>query len=61
MSYSHSYIMFFERNTNMFTFSGFRLFLRVDTILCKELKSLSEGQLVAQIDKYFLTILANNG
>ena len=45
----------------MFTFSGFRLFLSVDTILPEELKSLSEGQLVAQIAKYFLTILAKNG
>ena len=53
--------MFFERNTNIFTFSGFRLFRSVDTILPEELKSLSEGQLVAQIDKYFLAILAKNG
>ena len=53
--------MFFERNTNIFTFFGFRLFRSVDTILPKELKSLSEGQLVAQTDKYFLAILAKNG
>ena len=52
--------MFFERNTNISTFSGFRLFRSVDTILPKKLKSLSEGKLVALIDKYFLAILVKN-
>ena len=34
----------------MFTFSDFRLFVSVDTILPEELKNLFEGQLIAQID-----------
>ena len=45
----------------MFTFSGFKLFRRGVTILPEVLKNRSDGQLVADTDKYFLAIMAKSG
>ncbi len=55
-----SYKLLFKK-TSMLTFSGLRFPLRKFTIWPLELKSCSEGQLVAHTDKYFLASLLSKG
>ena len=59
--YAKIYFWFLDKNTRMFTFSGVKLFPRGVTTLSDELNSHSDGQLVADIDKYFLAIIAKSG
>ena len=52
---------FFDKNTNMFTFTGFSR-VRLDvTTLPQVLKTRSEGVLVAQMHKYLCAILERHG
>ena len=56
----YCYKLLFKK-TNMLTFSGLRFPLNKLTTWPLELKSRSEGELVAHTDKYFLASLLSKG
>ena len=53
--------MFFAKNVNMLTLSGFKEHLFLDTILPAVLKTLSEAELEAHVHRYFLANNNNSG
>ena len=53
--------IFFDKNTGLFTLFGVRRFLRLLAICPELLKTLSEGTLVPQIQRYFLANYARLG